>query len=200
MQGEDMELLEYLHNLLPEGLAIAEKDRIRIQSALSLRRMGRGDYLLAPGDVCALEGIVTRGCLRVYFTESDGTERVLYFAPEGWGVADIESLAFERPAELAIEALEPTDVWVMDKVGRASLQSELHGGDRIWSALTQRALVALQKRLMGGMRKAATERYYEFRRTYPGLESRIPQYHIAAYLGISPEFLCKLRKRLQRAS
>ena len=195
-----MEVLEYLHDLLPDGVEIAEKDRVRIQSAFSLRRMCRGDHLLAPGDVCGVEGIVTKGCLRVYFTEPDGTERILYFAPEGWGVADIESLAFQRPAKLAIEALEPTDVWVMDKVARTSLQSELHGGDRMWSALAQRALIALQKRLVGGMRKAATERYYEFHRTYPGLESRIPQYHIAAYLGVSPEFLCKLRKRLRRIS
>lgn len=195
-----MDALAHLRNLLPEGFAIADSDLTRIQSALHLRRMGRGDRLLAPGDVCALEGIVTRGCLRVYFTEPDGTERVLYFAPEGWGVTDIESLASQRPATLAIEALEATDVWVMDKAGRRLLQSEVHGGDRIWSALAQRAMVALQQRLVGGMRKAAAERYFEFRRTYPGLEARIPQYHIAAYLGISPEFLCKLRKRLQRIS
>ena len=115
-------------------------------------------------------------------------------------MADFESLAFQRPATLTIEALEPTDVWVMDEAGRTLLQSQLHGGDRIWNALAERALVALQHRLVGGMRKAAAERYFEFRRTYPGLESRIPQYHIAAYLGISPEFLCKLRKRLLRIS
>jgi CRP-like cAMP-binding protein len=195
-----MDALEYLHTLFPEGLALAKTDLNRIQSALSLRRLCRGDYLLEAGDVCGLEGFVTKGCLRVYFTEPDGTERVLYFAPEGWGVTDLESLASHRPATLAIEALEPTDVWVMDEVGRTSLQSGLLGGDRIRNALAQRALVALQNRLVGGMRKAAAERYFEFRRTYPGLESRIPQYHIAAYLGISPEFLSKLRKRLLRIS
>src|SRR5262245_60163570 len=136
-----MEALEYLHHLLPEGITVAEQDLTRIQSALSLRRLSRGEYFLEPGDVCGLEGFVTKGCLRVYFTEADGTERVLYFAPEGWGVTDIESLAFQRPATLAIEALEPTEVWVMDKLGRSSLQSELLGGDRISNLLAERALV-----------------------------------------------------------
>ena len=62
--------------------------------------------------------------------------------------------------------------------------------------VAEQTLVMLQRRLIGSMRKSAAQRYLEFRKVYPGLDRRIPQYHIAAYLGISPEFLSKLRRRL----
>ena len=113
-------------------------------------------------------------------------------------MTDIESFVTGRPTALSIDALEPTEVLVLDKASRPSLESEFPARDRILRTLAETALVGFQKRLMGGMRKTAAERYLNFRRLYPGLELRIPQYHIAAYLGISPEFLSKLRKRLIR--
>ncbi len=113
-------------------------------------------------------------------------------------MTDIESFVTGRPTALSIDALEPTEVLVLDKASRPSLESEFPARDRILRMLAETALVGFQKRLMGGMRKTAAERYLNFRRLYPGLELRIPQYHIAAYLGISPEFLSKLRKRLIR--
>ena len=193
-----MDPVEHLRNSLADEGGVSEDDLSRLFSAFQLRRLDRGDRLLAPGEVCSVEGLVTRGCLRTYFIEPDGSERVLYFAPEGWCVTDIDSFRSERPTILGIDALEASDVWIIDKPGRAVLQSEFPGSDRILRLLSENALVACQRRLVGGMRKTATQRYLEFRRLYPGLELRIPQYHIAAYLGISPEFLSKLRKKLIR--
>ncbi len=69
---------------------------------------------------------------------------------------------------------------------------------RIRRALDEGALAAMQRRVLGAMRKTAADRYAEFHRVYPGLDGRIPQYHVAEYLGISPEFLSKMRSRLLR--
>ena len=83
--------------------------------------------------------------------------------------------------------------------GAARRSGALHpAGDRIWRALAESALLTFQQRLVGGLRKTAAQRYLDFRRLYPGLDLRIPHYHVAGYLGISPEFLSKLRKRLIR--
>lgn len=97
---------------------------------------------------------------------------------------------------LGVDALEPTDVLVIDRerLGAASEPA----CDRIWRMLAESALLTFQERLVGGLRKTAAQRYLDFRRLYPGLDSRIAQYHVAGYLGVSPEFLCKLRKRLIR--
>jgi CRP-like cAMP-binding protein len=173
---------------------IAEGDVTQLESVLTLRGLRKGDPLVVRG-THPIAGIVAKGCLRVYFIESDGSDRVLYFAPEGWLVPDIESLVSTGSTALRIDALEPTDIWIPHDASR-TLSLTLPDADRIWRRLAESALLKFQRRLVGGMRKSAVERYAEFRRLYPGLESRIAQYHIAAYLGISPEFLSKLRRRL----
>ncbi len=189
---------DFLRRHVFGGVGLSERDVHLAASLFSARHLDKGARLLAPGEPCTFGGLVIRGCLRVYFSESDGCERVLYFAPERWWVTDIESLLLEQPTSLGIDAVESTDLLVIDKSSRALLRSRVPVCDRIFGALTENALLTLQRRLVGSMRRTAAQRYHEFRTLYPGLALRIPQYHIAAYLGISPEFLSKLRKRLLR--
>ena len=168
--------------------------------ALTPTRLARGQRLLGRQNALAILGIVSTGCLRVYFTEADGSDRVLYFAPEGWCVADVDGFGGDPAAPLVIDALETTEVWLFDGWGR-TMRSGLTDCERICRSLAESALRTLQKRLIGSMRKTAAQRYQEFQELYPGLDCRISQYHVAAYLGISPEFLSKMRKRLiHRAS
>lgn len=162
-------------------------------------RLARGQQLTVGAHALAILGIVSTGCLRVYFTEADGSDRVLYFAPEGWCVADVGQHGGDRATPLVIDALEATEVWVFDGWGR-TMRAGLTDCERICRSLAESALRTLQKRLIGSMRKTAAQRYQEFQELYPGLDCRISQYHVAAYLGISPEFLSKMRKHLIRAA
>jgi len=155
-----MHTLDEIRRLLPADLEIPAGELTQLESSLTLLRLEKGDHLLNPGEVCGLEGVVTRGCLRVYFTEPDGSERVIYFAPEGWYVTDIESLITGRPTALGIDALERTDVWVLDEASRQSADARFPAWNRILRALAETVLVAFQKRLVGGMRKTG-------RRTVP---------------------------------
>ena len=191
-----MDARQELRKFLPRGLRVTDRDLSLFLSSLTLQQLAKGDQFVTAGETHPIKGIVTHGCLRVYFTESDGTARVLYFAPEGWCLTNINHAAGEWPAELMIDALEPTDVLVIDRANGSAPGDP--AVERIWRALAESALVAFQERLVGGLRKTAAQRYLDFRRLYPGLDSRIPQYHVAGYLGISPEFLSRLRKRLIR--
>jgi CRP-like cAMP-binding protein len=175
---------------------LSDVDLRRVAPLISLRYVEKGGALLSPGEICTFEALVVRGCLRTYFVEPEGTERVLSFAPEGWWVSDVESFLSDRPSTLRITALETTELLVLDKANLGLLQSQVPASRPIVRLVAEQTLMMLQRRLIGSMRKSAAQRYVEFRNLYPGLDGRIPQYHIAAYLGISPEFLCKLRRRL----
>jgi CRP-like cAMP-binding protein len=191
-----MDAREELRKFLPSSLGVSDRDLSLFLSSLTLRHLAKGDHFLNAGETSPIKGLVTSGCLRVYFTENDGTERVLYFAPEGWCLTNVGSATGEWPAVLRVDALEPTDVLVIDRTRLGSVPEP--ASDRIWRALAEATLLTFQERLVGGLRKTAAQRYLDFRRLYPGLDSRIPQYHVAGYLGVSPEFLSKLRKRLIR--
>ena len=175
---------------------LSDVDMLRLAPLISLRNVEKGEAVLLPGDICSFKALVIRGCLRTYFIESEGTERVLAFAPEGWWVSDVESFLSERPSALRITALETTELLIFDKANLTLLLSQVPASGPIVRLVAEQTLMMLQRRLIGSMRKSAAQRYLEFREIYPGLDQRIPQYHIAAYLGISPEFLSKLRRRL----
>ncbi len=191
-----MDARQELRKFLPTSLGVSDRDLSLFLSSLTLRHLGKGDHFLNAGETSPIKGLVMSGCLRVSFTEDDGTERVLYFAPEGWCLTNIGNASGEWPAVLRVDALEATDVLVIDRSRLGSAPEP--ACDRIWRALAESALLTFQERLVGGLRKTAAQRYLDFRRLYPGLDSRIAQYHVAGYLGVSPEFLSKLRKRLIR--
>jgi CRP-like cAMP-binding protein len=191
-----MEPIQYLRRLLPDAAGITDRTLTKFLSSLHVQRVPKGGSLTLHG--LPIMGIVASGCLRVYFTESDGSDRVVYFAPEGWCVSGVTAPALvEDSPLLRVEALEATEIW-MAEGARAPAFPRSRRFDRIWMALAEDTLLTMQRRLMGGLRKDAAERYVEFRRLYPGLESRIAQYHVASYLGVSPEFFSKLRRQVLR--
>lgn len=164
-------------------------------SLLQHRHLERKERLLTAGAICRFEGYVVAGCLRVYYTDPEGTDHILYFAPEDWWVADIASFTSRSPAMFSIDALEPTDVLLIDRLDKEQLYLEVPKFERLFRIMTQRALVALQRRMLAMMRQTAEVRCLEFKRRYPGLESRVAQHHVASYLGISPEFLSRIRHK-----
>src|SRR4029450_10412557 len=110
-----MDARQELRKFLPTSLGVSDRDLSLFLSSLTLRHLGKGDHFLNAGETRPIKGLVMSGCLRVYFTENDGTERVLYFAPEGWCLTNIGNASGEWPAVLRVDALEPTDVLVIDR-------------------------------------------------------------------------------------
>jgi CRP-like cAMP-binding protein len=188
-------MYERLRRNIARHVTLTDGEFDYFASLLEPRRVEKKQALLTPGDVCCFEGFVEAGCLRVYSNDRNGFDSVLYFAPEDWWVADIHSFVSGAPAVLGIDALENTDVLLIDKCNKERLYACIPKFERLFRIMTQRALVALQQRLIAFMRLPAQERYFDFKRRYPGLEARVPQHQIAAYLGICPEFLSRLRRK-----
>ena len=130
--------------------------------------------------------------LRSYIVDEKGKEHIFMFAPEGWIIADIESLEFDHPAELFIECIEDSVVVQFEKKNLALVNDDLptiiqHVG------LLYRRIGVLQRRVIMMLKDSARIRYENFLETYPELPNRVPQKMIASYLGITPEALSKIR-------
>jgi CRP-like cAMP-binding protein len=139
---------------------------------------------------------VVSGCLRSYYTDEHGKEHILQFAPEDWWTGDMQSLLKNTPALLSVDALEDTVVLLIDKPSQDQLFERVPKFERFFRILIQNAFMAQQRRTLSNLSKTAEERYAEFRRLYPSLDGRVPQKHIASYLGMTPEFLSTVRKRV----
>jgi CRP-like cAMP-binding protein len=165
-------------------------------SRLIYRKIRRRQYILQAGDVCRHYTFVDKGCLRLYSVDENGTEHILQFAPEDYWVADIGSFHEEAPTSLYIEALEPTEVLQITKLDLISTYIHYPAFDRVFRVMVERAFVGLQRRVLQNIGSTAEERYLIFAKNYPQLVNRLPQTQIASYIGITPEFLSKIRKKL----
>lgn len=152
--------------------------------------------LLREGEVCDFEAYILKGCIRNYYIDQSGSEVILQFAVEDWWVSDIGSFHERTPSVMYIEAMEDSELLTLSPRGKETLLSRVPQFERMFRLMVQRHLSAMQQRLIRTIAKTAEERYLDFVRQYPNIVTRVPQHYIAAYLGMTPEFLSKVRRRL----
>jgi len=146
-------------------------------------RISKGQILQRAGERRTKVYLVKSGLLRSYVIDQKGKEHIFLFASENWIMTD--STSSDQPCKLFIEALEDSEVYVIEKGNESeiALQKILN------------RLEALQNRVIMMMSATAIERYEHFVETYPVIIQRVPQRMIASYLGITPEALSKVKAR-----
>lgn len=163
------------------------------------RKVTKKEILLREGEVCNFEAYVVSGCLRSFCIDENGIETVLQFAIEDWWISDMASFTDRTPSKMTIEALEDCELLVLSVSEKQLLLSRVPKFERMFRLMVQKHLAATQNRLIYALSRSATEKYQEFIRLYPNILHRVPQHQIAAYLGISAEFLSKIRAKLNKS-
>jgi CRP-like cAMP-binding protein len=191
-----------MNELLKEGIAIhislSDKEAREFCDLFESRFIKKKEFILKEGEICRFEGFVNKGLFRVYHIDNNGFEQVLYFACEGWWITDMDSFTNERPSQLFIEALEDSEVLLISKKDKEFAYANLPKIEKLFRIMTQKTHVALQRRMIDNLSKAADQRYIDFIDKYPQLHQRLTNLQIAAYLGISHEFLSKIRKKISQ--
>lgn len=159
------------------------------------KSFSKGAILQSAGQKLTKVFYVKKGLLKSYIVDEKGKEHIFMFAPEGWIVSDIESQAFNNQTVLFIEAIENSQVVIVEVDDFSQLEKNQKEFKLILEALTKRIGV-MQRRILSLMSASARERYEYFIQTYPELPNRVPQKMIASYLGITPEALSTIRNKI----
>ena len=189
-------LLSYFDRSIP--LNTEEKELVRAKFHPRLFR--KKQFVLQEGDVCTQFNFVIRGCLRTYKIDEKGNTHILQFATENYWINDLGSFHGVKPSALNIDALEDTVVLQISRDDLISLYKEAPKFDRIFRVLIENGFIHLQERLLQNISSTAEERYQSFLELYPHLTNRIAQVQIAAFLGVTPEFLSRLRNMRSKSS
>lgn len=191
-------MLTALHTYFQAKLPLTAAQFIELDRLFTPRHLARHEVLVLQGEGSRYGAFVVRGCLRGFVTDDRQKEHILQFAPENWWISDQHSLIRREPALFSIDALEESEVLLFG----AELYEQLHTFGSEFQAffyqLLQNSLVAMQRRLIGVLSEPAETRYQHFLHLYPTLSQRLPLRHIAAYLGITPESLSRIRGELAR--
>ena len=164
------------------------------------KRIRKKQFILQEGDVCKHITFVTSGCLRAYTVDHRGEEHVIQFAIEDWWISDLQSFLTGKPAHYNIDALEDSDILLLEKQAREKMMATVPKVERYFRLVQEANYVATHRRIEETLSASAEERYLDFIRTYPSLFHRIPQNQIASYLGITPQSLSRIRKELSEKS
>ena len=188
-------MFEFILENLALHVTLDEAEQRLVKSDLQLTTIKKNKVLLSPGEICRNIYFVNKGCLRMYHTDKQGVEHNISFCPENWWAVDIASFSNQSPSFYAIAALQETELFYLSYSALEKLYLQVPKLERFFRILTQNGFNLYQRRITSALSKTAEERYLVFRKQYPGLEQRIAQKQIASYLGITPIFLSRLRKK-----
>ena len=165
---------------------------------LQYKEVPKKTLLLQEGEICNFEAYILKGCIRKYYINENGFEVIIQFAIEDWWISDITSFHEKKLSQLFIETLEDCQLLILTPETKEMLLQKVPKFERIFRLLIQRNLSAMQNRLIDTIAKSAQEKYLEFIKLYPTIPQRVAQHYIASYLGISAEFLSKVRTKLAK--
>ncbi len=183
---------------LLKHVSIDEREAEIILSSFTTRHFKKKEFLLRAGEICRVESFVVRGCFRTFTIDENGYDRTLVFSVEDWWTGEMLSFLTGKPSMYSIEALEDAEVLQVTKDRLEKLYLEVPKLERYFRLLVQNAYISQLERINTGLSQTAEQRYLLFLENYPGFAQRIPQKYIASFLGITPEFLSMLRRKLSR--
>ena len=187
---------ELLLQNIGKHISLNEEEKEQVVSFFKWKKLKKKQFLLHEGDIQKQAAFVTAGCLRSYSIDKNGFEHVLQFAPPGWWIGDMRSYISQQPGILSIDAIDDSDILLILKTDLDKLYLAVPKLERLFRILAENSLATYQQRLIDNLSLSAMDRYNNFCQLYPSLIEHLPQKQIASYIGVTPEFLSKMLRKV----
>lgn len=185
-------LKTYIQQCVPD---FSENAMNKFLNLFEMKTIQKKEYLLKQGNYARYEGFVSKGCFRIFNLDTNGNEHTLYFAIQNWWIGDTDSFINNLPAQLNIQAVKDSEVLLITKENKEKAFSEIPEVEKLFRIVLQRALVVQHQRILRYNSISAEERYYYFIKKYNDIVSLISNRQIASYLGVTPEFISRIKKK-----
>ena len=189
-------MYELFFQKLKEKISLTAEEQEIIKGYLTPKKIRKKQYLLQEGDVCKNIAFVEKGALREYTIDEKGTEHIFQFALEGWVISDLYSFMTGEPATYHIDALEDSELVLMSKSAQEEILKRVPCYETYTRMQMTGAYLAMQKRITSLISLSLEDRYISFIKQYPDIVQRVPQHMIASYLGLTPETLSRIKKKI----
>lgn len=185
-------------SFLTSNLDIEAAEISSILKHCKTKYVKKEEFLLRENELSQNTFFVEKGLLRQFSIDKKGREHTLHFAPENWFVTDRESAYFNQPSKYYIQALEESEVILIDENLIHDLSCRIPSFSEFNNRLLHNHIRHLENRINLLLSAPAQERYLNFIAMYPDILLRVPQVMVSSYLGITPESLSRVRKTLAK--
>ena len=188
-----------LINYINKYINLSVEEEKFLLSKVIQRTYLKDQYITQQGDICKSINFIISGCTKTFYVDKDGQEHVILFAIEDWWTSDLGSFITQTPADFNVQCIDNTQLIQITYNNLEELYTEIPKLERLFRKIVERAYVASQKRILRNFSLTAKERYQLFKKIYPEIDQRVPQYMIASYIGITKEFLSKIKSQLVKS-
>jgi CRP-like cAMP-binding protein len=157
-------------------------------------------FLIQPGFAVKNRFFVLQGALRAYVLNDEGQDNTIQLAIEDWWISDYNSYMLQHPASMFVTAVEDSKLFQVSFEDEKKLKAANYKYETFFRIIAERAAAFMQRRVINGLTLSAEQRYDSFIERYPLMMKRFPQYVIASYLGMTTEFLSKIRNKKMKKS
>lgn len=176
-------------------ISLTEAEVELLTQVLSIKDVKKKEHLLKAGEVCRDNYFVTKGCFRLYLITAKGAEQVIQFGIENWWITEYFSLKSGMSSNFYLQAIEPSTVIVLNRKDEEELFQKIPQMERYFRLVLEKAYSAQLNRIHYIFNMTGEEQYRLMVKKYPEFIQRVPQYMLASFLGITPEFLSALRAK-----
>jgi CRP-like cAMP-binding protein len=184
---------------LESKVPLTDQEYKEFQSFFTLAKIKKRQFIIQPNFVAQHRNYVLHGAFRAYVVGEAGEEHTIQFAIEDWWISDYNSYIYQKPATMFVMAVEDGVILQIDYEKEKNLKLLNHKYETFFRVTAERSTAFMQRRIIANLTKTAEERFNEFEEKYYLISQRMPQYAVASYLGMTTEYLSKLRnKRIKR--
>jgi CRP-like cAMP-binding protein len=187
--------VQSLQNQLIEKYSFTEEEADFFVSHFTERKVKKRQCIIQPDFIAKYRIFVAQGTFKAYVIDKKGQEQVVSLAMDGWWISDPNSFIYQQPATMFVEALEDSIILQLDFENEQILKAYSHQFETFFRTVAERGLAFMQRRLIASLTLTAEERYEQFAEKYPGFLQRVPQFTIASYLGMTTQYLSRIRKK-----
>ncbi|OPC66470.1 Crp/Fnr family transcriptional regulator [Elizabethkingia bruuniana] len=161
-------------------------------------KIKKRQFIVQPDFTAQYRHYIVEGAFRAYVVGDGGNDHTISFAIEDWWITDYNSYIYQQPATMFVVALEDSIILRIPYEQEQELKKANHKFETIFRNMAERGLAFQQRRMIANLTLSAEERYDDFLFKYPHIVQRLPQYALASYLGMTTEFLSKIRNNKVR--
>lgn len=188
-------MTENLKEHIDKFISTKELDLSRLDEFFERKVVNKKQLLLKEGALCRDLFFVNAGCLQIFYLKENGVEQTIDFALENWWMTDFSAFSQQTSSKFSIRTVEKSEVLVLTHSAREKLLKEIPELERYFHLVFQRAFAASQYRMKLLYEYSREELYHHFKNNFPDFVQRVPQYLIASFLGLTPEYLSEIKKR-----
>jgi CRP-like cAMP-binding protein len=184
-------IVEYIEKFV----RLTDEESQLFSSCFKEVKIKKRQFIVQPNFVAKHRHYVLKGAFRAYVVADEGQDHTITFAIDDWWITDYNSYIFQQPATMFVVALEDSTILQIDFYKEQELKKSNHKFETFFRIIAERGLASQQKRIVSNLTHTAEERYENFVAKYPLIVQRVPQYALASYLGMTTEFLSRIRNK-----